>query len=165
VKYAWIKVHQAEFTVRLMCSLLKVTGSAYYSWLKRETTALEKQDAELTTEIRPVFEQSRATYGTRRLKKVLENQGSPVSRRRIGCLMRAANLSCKTKRKFRVTTDAKHDKPIAHNHLERQFTVQKPNQVYAGDITCIYTQEGWLYLAVVMTCTHGKSSAGRWLPI
>jgi putative transposase len=145
--------------------LMKVIRSAYHGWLKRESTALEKADEGLIVQLRSAFEQSRATYGTRRLKQVLENQGQVVSRQRIGCLMPAANLSCKTKRKFRVTTDSKHKLPIAHNNLERQFTVQQPNQVYVGNITYLHTQEGWLYLAVVMTCTHGKSSVGRWLLI
>ncbi|MBD9358736.1 IS3 family transposase [Methylomonas sp. EbA] len=70
--------------------------------------------------------------------------------RRIGRLMRDAGLMCKTKRRFKVTTDSKHDLPIAPNHLDRQFTVDQANRVYAGDITYIHTQEGWLYLAVVI---------------
>lgn len=148
--YAWIKAHQAEFGVRAMCKLLKVTRSAYYDCLKREPSPQEKQDAALTAMTTQAFTQSRATYGTRRLQKVLQNQGEVVSRRRIGRLMRTANPVCKTKRKFKATTNSQHDKPIAPNHLERQFTVAQPNQVYVGDITCIHTQEGWLYLAVVI---------------
>jgi len=73
-----------------------------------------------------------------------------VSRRRIGRLMGAAGLACKTKRKFKATTNSNHKLPIAPNHLDRQFTVQQPNQTYVGDITYIYTLEGWLYLAVVI---------------
>jgi transposase InsO family protein len=64
--------------------------------------------------------------------------------------MREAGLMCKTKRRFKVTTDSKHDLPIAPNHLDRQFSVDQVNRVYAGDITYIHTQEGWLYLAVVI---------------
>ena len=97
-----------------------------------------------------IFSQNHAVYGTRRLKKVLHNQGSIVSRRRIGRLMQEAKLRCKTKRRFKATTNSKHNLPIAANQLERQFKVEDPNKVYVGDITYIPTREGWLYLAVVI---------------
>jgi putative transposase len=87
--------------------------------------------------------------GTRRLQKSLLSRDWAASRRRIGRLMREADLVCKTKRKFKATTISKHDQPIAPNHLDRQFTVNQPNQAYAGDITYIPTP-GWLYLAVVI---------------
>jgi putative transposase len=64
--------------------------------------------------------------------------------------MREAGLACKTQRKFKATTNSKHDQPIAPNHVDRQFNVDRPNQAYAGDITTIPTREGWLYLAVVI---------------
>ena len=150
MKYAWIKQHMSEFPVESMCRFLRVSRSAYYAWLQRAQTAGEKEDAELTDIIQSVFNKSRATYGTRRIKKELGDRNRLVSRRRIGRLMRAADLACKTKRKFKATTNSKHDQPIAPNHLDRQFTVEQPNQVYVGDITYIYTQEGWLYLAVVI---------------
>jgi transposase InsO family protein len=73
-----------------------------------------------------------------------------VSRRRIGRLMVQAGLWCKTKKRFKVTTDSKHNKPIAPNLLKRQFTVSEADRYYVGDITYIQTQEGWLYLAVVI---------------
>ncbi|MDD5410024.1 MAG: IS3 family transposase [Methylobacter sp.] len=103
-------------------------------------TAIETDDIELTTIIQGLFKKSHVTYGTRRLQKSLLNRDRVVSRRRIGRLMREAELVCKTKRKFKATTNSKHDQPIAPNHLDRQFTVNQPNQVYAGDITHIHTQ-------------------------
>jgi putative transposase len=150
VKYAWMKQHATEFTVASMCRFMRISRSAYYAWLQRGQTTGEKEDAELTGIIQSVFKKSRATYGTRRIKKELGDRNRLVSRRRIGRLMRAADLACKTKRKFKATTNSRHDQPIAPNLLDRQFTVEQPNQVYAGDITYIYTQEGWLYLAVVI---------------
>ena len=150
MKYAWMKQHATEFTVDSMCRFMRVSRSAYYAWLQRGQTTGEKEDAELTGIIQSVFKKSRATYGTRRIKKELGDRNRLVSRRRIGRLMRAADLACKTKRKFKATTNSRHDQPIAPNLLDRQFTVEQPNQVYAGDITYIYTQEGWLYLAVVI---------------
>lgn len=150
MKYAWIKQHAAEFAVDARCRLMNVSRSAYYDWLKRGPTAGEQDDAALSEIIQSTFGKSRATYGTRRLKATLSAQNRIVSRRRIGRLMREAGLACKTQRKFKATTNSKHNQPVAPHHLDRQFAAEKPNQVYAGDITYIPTQEGWLYLAVVI---------------
>ena len=83
--------------------------------------------------IQTEFDKGRATYGTRRLKPALTKFGWIVSRRRIGRLMGEMGLTCKVKRKFKATTNSKHDLPIAENHLKREFTVAKPNHVYVGD--------------------------------
>ncbi len=104
----------------------------------------------LVGDIKALFKNSRNNDGTRRLKEALIKQDRQVSRRRIGRLIDAAGLVCKTKRKFKATTNSKHNLPIAPNHLDRQFTVVQPNQAYVGDIAYIRTQEGWLYLAVVI---------------
>ena len=150
MKYAWIKQHVTEFSVKTMCRFMGVSRSAYYAWLERPQTAIEKDDAELIEIIKTEFQKGRKNYGTRRLKKALMVLDRHVSRRRIGRLMGAAGLACKTKRKFKATTNSNHKLPIAPNLLDRQFTVQRPNQTYVGDITYIYTLEGWLYLAVVI---------------
>jgi len=133
-----------------MCQFLKVSRSCFYDWLQRPKTEREKLNKELINHLKTLFLEGRETYGTRRLKRKLEDLGYTVSRRRIGRLMIRAGLICKTKRKFKVTTDSKHNKPIAPHRLERQFKVEKPDQYYVGDITYIETQEGWLYLAVVI---------------
>ncbi len=88
--------------------------------------------------------------GSRRLKRKLSEQGFQVSRRRIIRLMKKAGLYCKTRKKFRATTDSSHNKPIADNLLDRQFNVTEPDRYFVGDITYIATDEGWLYLAVVI---------------
>jgi putative transposase len=150
VKYAWIKQHTDEFTVLAMCRFLQVSPSAYYAGLHRVPCSREKEDAHLSCIVQNAFEKSRRTYGTRRLKIALFREGRSVGRRRIGRLMKEAGLACKTKRRFKVTTDSKHSMPIAPNDLNRQFAVAQSNQVYVGDITYIPTREGWLYLAVVI---------------
>lgn len=129
---------------------MTVSRSAYYAWLKSPRTAAKKDDVELTEVIKTLFKKSRGNYGTRRLKEALIKRDRQVSRRRIGRLMRVAGLACKTKRKFKATTNSQHNLPIVPNHLNRQFTAPEPNQAYVGDITYIHTQEGWLYLAVVI---------------
>jgi len=150
VKYDWIKQHETEFSVKSMCQHMSVSRSAYYDWRVRPQIAIEEDDIELIEIIKPLFQKGRKNYGTRRLKKALFSLGRQVSRRRIGRLMGAAGLACKTKRKFIATTNSNHKLPIAQNHLDRQFTVLQPNQTYVGDITYIHTLEGWLYLAVVI---------------
>lgn len=150
MRYAWIKRQGNEFPVTSMCRFMDVSRNAYYDWLHRSPTAREQADAELTPVIQEIFTKSRATYGTRRIRQSLLRQNLSVGRGRIGRLMGATGLACKTKRKSKATTDSKHNLPVAENSLDRQFTAQKPDQVYVGDITYIHTKEGWLYLAVVI---------------
>jgi transposase InsO family protein len=145
-----MKNHQNEFTVAAMCRFLNSSRSCFYAWLKRPKTQREKQNEVLTDQLKILFKDGRGNYGTRRLKRKLANRGHTISRRRIGRLMTRAGLICKTKRKFKVTTDSKHHQPLSPNLLERQFNVEKPDQTFVGDITYIETQEGWLYLAVVI---------------
>jgi putative transposase len=142
VKYAWIKAQSNDFSVGALCRFMAVSRSAYYAWSQRSPTEFEKDDKALTKIIASVFKKSRSTYGTRRLKQALFQQNRIASRRRISRLMRDAKLACKTRRKFKATTNSKHELPIAENHLNRQFSVAQPDQVYAGDITYIHTQEG-----------------------
>ena len=133
-----------------MCQFLNISRSCCYDWLKRPKTEREKQNEELINHLKMLFQEGRGNYGTRRLKRKLVGLGLVVSRRRIGRLMKRAGLVCKTKRKFKATTNSKHTKPIAPNRLERHFNVDKPDHYYVGDITYIETQAGWLYLAVVI---------------
>lgn len=151
MKYAWIQAHHSEFDVSLMCDCLQVNRSSYYDWRKNEGSSLSKANVMLGEKIKSIFQASRQSYGTRRIKRALANKESLVtSRRRIGRLMREMGLSCKTKRKFIATTDSKHQLPVAENKLNRAFTVSKPDKYYVGDITYIPTKQGWLYLAVVI---------------
>lgn len=133
-----------------MCECLGVTRSCYYAWCNSQPSARAQENELLCEGIRTIFEVSRQTYGSRRIKRALLREGITASRRRIGKLMRLMGLSCKTKRKFRVTTDSNHKLPIAENLLQRQFEVDAPDTVYVSDITYIHTQSGWLYLAVVI---------------
>jgi transposase InsO family protein len=133
-----------------MCRFLQVSQSAYYDWLHRIPSFREREDEQLSGIVKKVFEKSRNTYGTRRLKIAMFHQGLSVGRRRISRLMKESGLACKTRRRFKATTNSKHELPIAPNYLDRQFSIDQINQVYVGDITYIHTQEGWLYLAVVI---------------
>ena len=129
---------------------MKVSSGGYYSWLNRSLSNRSLENQQLTKSIKEVFLQNRNVYGTRRIAKILAKNDILISRKRIGRLMAAAGLYCKTKRKFKVTTDSKHNKPISPNLLQRQFDVIQPDKCWVGDITYIPTKEGWLYLATVI---------------
>ena len=133
-----------------MCRVLQVSRSGYYESMKGHLSNHCIEDEELRPQIKAVIEKGRKNYGTRRIKDALQKQETNISRRRIGRLMREEDLKVQTKRKFKITTDSNHDKPIAPNLLEREFTVAAPNTAYVGDITYIRSREGWLYLAVVI---------------
>lgn len=143
-----MKAHQAEFSIRLMCRVFRVSSSAWYEWLKRPVSRRVQEDRRLREKVRDFHRASQQCYGARRIRKDLQDDGEEVSRARVGRLMKEQNLTSKVKPAFKVTTDANHALPVAPNHLNRQFEVSAPDTVYAGDITYIPTREGWLYLAV-----------------
>ncbi|MCG3719076.1 IS3 family transposase [Aliarcobacter butzleri] len=134
-----------------MCKLFKVSRSCYYNWIDKGCI-VNKIDKELKELVKNIFEQARATYGTRRLKVILSKRyGLIVSRRKIQKSLSQMNLKVKMKRRYKIiTTTSNHKLPISPNHLERDFYSPNSNKAYVGDITYIPTNEGWLYLAVVI---------------
>ncbi len=134
-----------------MCQQLGVTRSGYYSFLKRQATMSDDPThTEMIEWIQDIAESSEHTYGYRRMKKALNILGYRVGRNKTRKLMKEAGVKVKHKKKYKVTTNSNHKQPVFDNLLEREFAVEKPDQVYASDITYIWTQEGWLYLAVVI---------------
>ncbi len=129
---------------------MKVSRCCYYSWLNNPEHIRNTEENYLIEKITSIFQVGRGSYGSRRIKKVLLKKRIIVSRRREIRLMKEAELICKNKRKFKATTDSKHSKPVAPNLLLRKFTVNEPNRCYVGDINCIPTNEGWVYLATVI---------------
>ena len=150
MKYAWIEEHCADYKVSVLCRFIDVCRSSYYTWLRSPVSNKVARDEVLTENIEFIFKKSRKTYGTRRIKEELALEDKVVSLRRIGRLMKAANLACKTKRKFKVTTCSDHTKLISPNLLKRNFNPDRQDQCWVGDITYISTQRGWLYLATVI---------------
>ena len=150
MKYAWIQAQHTAFPVSRLCRILEVSRSGYYEWLGRPPRAHPDTDQQVAAKVQQYFAQGRGTYGTRRLKHLLAQEGLQVSRRRIGRVLAQAGLCCKTRRKFKAPTTAGQAQTVAPNQLNREFTVQRPDTVYVGDITYLPTGEGWLYLAVVL---------------
>lgn len=150
MKYAWIKEHRNEYDITLMCEILGIGRTSYYDWLKSQPSPRDLENQQLSALIKGIFVESRNTYGTRRIRRMLMRSGINISRRRVGKLMKEQDLCCKTKRKFKATTDSNHSLTISPNILNRDFSATAPNQKYVGDITYIWTLEGWIYLAVLL---------------
>lgn len=150
MKYAWIKAKAGEFMIKPMCKCLKVNRSAYYAWCNSTPSTKKLEEQHLKEKIKVIFLTNKSSYGARRIKKALKKDGLIISKRRISRLMKEAGLYCKTKHKFRITTDSRHNLPVSPNLLQRNFIFNHPNQAYVRDITYIPTLEGWLYLAVVI---------------
>jgi len=118
----------------ILCKFMKVSRSGYYEWLSRPLSNRAQENQRLTKIITEIFNQNRHIYGTRRIVKILAKNNIFIGRRRIGKLMASSDLYCKTKRKFKVTTDSKHNKSISPNLLARKFDVNFPDKYWVGDI-------------------------------
>jgi len=144
-------MHRGEYPVRMMCRVLEVSHSGYYRWRKQGSSPREASDERLIDLIRVLHTESYGSYGVRRIVRGLRQQGIVVNAKRIRRLMRQIGLKGKGEpKRFVVTTDSNHTNPIAQNHLGRRFTTDEPNRRWVADITYIWSEEGWLYLAVVI---------------
>jgi putative transposase len=150
MKYQFIEQYKQEFPVVVMCNVLGVSESGYYTWRKRPTCQRQREDAQLTQEIRQVFMTHQGRYGCPRIHRELRDQGRSCSRKRIARLMRKAALHAGRKRRRVLTTRRDPSHPVAPNLLKRDFTATEPNQKWVTDITYIPTIQGWLYLAVIL---------------
>lgn len=153
MKFRCIRDHDAHYSIGFMCEVLEVTRSGYYAWKARKPSARAQQDAGILAEMKAVHKKSNATYGVPRLHAQLHKNGLRIGRKRVRRLMLAGSIVVKTRRRFKATTNSKHKHPVAENLLDRKVKpeeIGRLNRCYAGDITYIWTDEGWLYLAVVI---------------
>ena len=130
--------------------MLGVATSGYYAWRGRPKSAWERNRAELGKLIVQLFERNRGVYGSPRMRKELEAKGHTHSKNYVARIMKEQRLQAKMVKKFRKTTDSSHSERIYPNHLKRNFTAQHRNEVWVGDITYVWTQEGWMYLSVFL---------------
>ncbi len=142
-----------------LCRMLGVSPSGYADWLASGGPSHWLSDAQLLALVRSTFAEFDGAYGVPRIYRELKAKHHLVSKERIRRLMKQAGLNARHKRRYKVTTDSKHSLPVAPNLLDRAFDVDRPDQVWTTDITYIPTQEGWLYLAVVMDLL----SSDHWL--
>lgn len=150
MKYVFIAQHKKTWPVDLMCRLLGVTRSGYYGYQRRGGGGIDYYRQELLEAVRDIAEATEDSYGSRRMKSALNALSYPVSRDKARSLMKEANVQVKRRKKYKVTTNSNHKQPVFENILNRQFDVDQADRAYAGDITYLWTQEGWLYLAVVI---------------
>jgi transposase InsO family protein len=139
-----------RYSIEKMCRILNVSRSGYYQWCKCNESPRKKKDRELKEKILAIYYKHKKHYGSPRIHDELRDMGIRCSKKRVERLMRELGIQAKHKRQFRVTTNSKHNYPVAPNLLNRQFQVNAPNRVWVADITYIRTFEGWLYLAIVM---------------
>jgi putative transposase len=165
VSYGFIRSNVADFPVQLMCKVLEVSRSGYYAWISRAKSARAAADRTLAAEIRTSHEASRGRYDSPRVHAELRAHGRRIGRKRVARLMRDMGLAAQRRRRSRSTTISAHAFPVAPNLLGREFRASAPDRVWLTDITYIWTAKGWLYRSTwprCSTCSHARSSAGRW---
>ena len=145
--------------VRLMCAAAGASRSGYYASLRRPESQRARENRCLTVAVRTIWAESRKTYGSPRVHAELRARGIRASLNRIARLMEVAGIRAVMRRRYRHTTESRHDYPVAPNRLERNFLVDARDRVWATDITYIWTEEGWLYLAVVLDL-HSRRVVG-----
>jgi len=150
MKFAFISEEKVAFPVVVLCRVLMVSTSGYYASLARPVSQHARRDEELLKQVKSSHSTSKRRYGSPRVHADLKASGTKVGCKRVARLMRENSLVAVSRRRFRKTTDSKHDFPIAPNLLERDFTAVKPNASWVTDITFIWTLQGWLYLAVII---------------
>ena len=153
MKYAFVQRHRRVWPVSVQCRVLRVSLTGYHEHFVRQASGVQRRhlsDDALLVHIRAIHAQTHGGYGWPRIWRELLARGIRAGKARVQKLMQLHGIRAKGKRRFKVTTDSRHDLPIAPNLLDRQFDVAEPDKVWAGDITYIATDEGWLFLAVVI---------------
>jgi len=149
-RFSFIDAHKKIYPIESLCRVMQVSSGGYRSWRTRPMSQRQRDDMVLLVHIREQYKLSMQSYGRPRMTEELQELGFDVSHHRVGWLMRQNGIKAVRTRKHKVTTDSNHSFNIAPNLLDRKFTASGPNQKWAGDITYIWTSEGWLYLAVIL---------------
>jgi len=152
VKYAFIEAHCTEFRIGSMCRVLDASRSGFYGWRERRSrpSARHQRRAKLDAAVGEAFARRRARAGSPRLVHDLREAGHCRDRKTVAASMKRQGLRARAAKKFKATTNSTHTLPVAPNLLEQDFGATAPNQKWVGDITYLWTEEGWLYLAVVI---------------
>jgi transposase InsO family protein len=160
MSYQLIETHRAVGSVERLCDALGVSVSGYYAWRSRTPSQQQQVDALLLKAIGVVYQAGRGLYGSPRIHAALRQQGVRSSRKRVARLMRQHGIGSRRRPKRRVhTTDSRHNRPLAPNLLKRDFSAEAPNEKWVGDLVGIWTDEGWLYLAVLLD-TYSRMIVG-----
>lgn len=150
MKYAFIREYRSEHSVALMSKVLRASRSGYYAWVRRTPGTRVRANQELLREIRACHDRVKQVYGSPRIHRDLRDRGICCGKNRVARLMRLNGIVAKQVRRFRVTTRVKNDGTYVPDQLQRRFLATRPHQIWTSDITFIWTEEGWLYLAVIL---------------
>ena len=144
--------HRKQFAIATMCRVLGVSRSGFYTWLTKhhKPNQLRHRQQQIDMHVANAFKADKSRSGAIRVMRALEKQGIHYNRKTVALSLQRQGLRAKAARKFKATTQSKHNLPVADNLLKQDFTASQPNQKWAGDITYLWTNEGWYYLAVVL---------------
>jgi putative transposase len=146
----FIKEQRKQYTLSLLCQVLSVSASGYRKWLRSKLSSRQRENQRLLAKIFYHYRRSHCTYGMPRILAAIRREGIRVNKKRITRLMRKNNIRAKMSRKYKVTTKQSSKAQASENLLNQNFSATQRNQIWTSDITYLWTQEGWLYLAVVM---------------
>jgi putative transposase len=150
MKFAFIHAEKVQFSVAALCRVLGVSRQGYYAYAKRAPSARTVDDASLQEHVREAFEESDRRYGSPRVLRTLRRKGVAASKRRVERAMRGQGLYARRGRRFIATTKADPTHPVERNLLAREFVATRPNERWVTDITYVWTDEGWCYLAAIL---------------
>lgn len=139
-----------QFGVQMMCRVMCVSASGYYDWYQRGPSAQAQARAQLDAEVKQAFEAQKSRAGAPRLTRQLKSQGGRAGRNQVAASLRRQGLRARAARKFKATTNSNHGLPVAANLLQQDFTAARRDEKWVSDITYVWTEEGWLYLAIVL---------------
>ncbi len=161
MRFKFIEEHQSAFSIARMCHVMDVSARGLRASRNRPASRRQRSDMVTLAHIKEQSRLSLGSYGRPRMTEELKEIGLDVGHRCVGRLMRQNGISVIRTRKHKVTTDSNHKFNIAPNLLDRNFTATEPNQKWAGDISYIWTREGWLYLAVILDLNSRRVIALR----
>lgn len=150
MRYAVIKAHEGKFATCMMCRVLAVSRSGYYDWRDRGPSPRAQARVELDKRVHQAFHAEQCRAGAPRLTRRLKTREHNAGHNQVAESMRRQGLRARGARKFKATTNSNHSLPVAPNLLQQDFSAQRPNQKWVSDITYVATDEGWLYVAVVL---------------
>ncbi len=150
MRFSFVHAEKAAFPIRALCRIMEVTPQGYYAFARRPPSSRVVAEAALSESIREVFTESGETYGSPRVLRELQRRGTSTSKRRVERAMRGMGLSPPRARKRMLTTTRDKSHPVAPNELARDFTATRPNERWVTDITYVWTDEGWTYVATIL---------------
>lgn len=151
MKYHFIQqIHEEGYPVSMLCQRMQVSRSAYYAWKERPAKIISSDELHLHRRAKELFKASRESLGSRELCKKLRAEGFEIGREKTRSLMKKLKLKVRQRQSYRVTTKRKQSDAVADNLLNQNFNPVAANEVWAGDVTYLWTAEGWMYLAIVM---------------